>query len=164
MNKLFNKRLSGFSNFGFSTIVFSFAMICVITFSVLSLTTANADYRLTQKVADKNTAYYLAEEKAYSHIEEVESALQEAFLTAENQTAYYESLETVFADLKGSFQQEENLFIYRFQETISDTQTLDVCLELTYPISADDTLLKIIEYKSVHTQSIPEDDILDLID
>ncbi len=163
MNKRFNKRLSGFSNFGFSTIVFSFAMICVITFSVLAFTTANADYKLTKKVADKNAAYYQAEDLAHQHLSEVEITLKETFLKTNSKDAYFEALVSAFADLKGEFHQEDGTFTYRFCETISDTQTLEICLELYYPMSTDDVFLKIIEYKSVPAQTLPEDEILDLI-
>lgn len=54
-----------FSNFGFSSILLAFVMLCIVTFSALSLLTANADYKLSKKVADKTAAYYQAEEKAY---------------------------------------------------------------------------------------------------
>ena len=40
-----------FSNFGFSTILLTFVMMCIMTFGVLSLITANSDYKLSQKVA-----------------------------------------------------------------------------------------------------------------
>ena len=59
------KENRGFSNFGFSTILLSFVMICVVTFSALALVTANSDYRLSKKVADKTAEYYTAQEKAY---------------------------------------------------------------------------------------------------
>ena len=138
-------------------------MICVVTFSVLALTTAYADFKLTKKVADKNMAYYQAEERAYAHISDVESALKDAYLSAVSTTAYYESLDAVVATMNGTLQQENGIFTYHFEEVISDTQCLVVGLELTYPMSADDTFLKIIEYKSVHIPTLPEDEILDLI-
>ena len=64
MNKREHKKAPGFSNFGFSTILLAFVMICIVTISALSLLTANSDYKLSQKVAEKNTAYFDAEKKA----------------------------------------------------------------------------------------------------
>lgn len=54
-----------FSSFGFSTILLTFVMICIMTFGVLSLVTANSDLKLSQKVAEK--AHGLAEAKEISY-------------------------------------------------------------------------------------------------
>lgn len=64
-----------FSNFGFSSILLAFVMLCIVTFSALSLLTANADYKLSKKVADKTAAYYQAEEKAYFLLQKIDQNL-----------------------------------------------------------------------------------------
>ena len=46
---------------GFSTILMVFTMLCLVTFATLSLLTANADYRLSKKVASKTEDYYEAD-------------------------------------------------------------------------------------------------------
>ena len=68
-----------FSNFGFSSILLTFVMLCIVTFSALSLLTANADYKLSKKVADKTTAYYQAEEKAYLLLQKIDQDLAHAY-------------------------------------------------------------------------------------
>ncbi len=40
------KKRREFSNFGFSTILLTFSMICIVTFSALAFVTANSDYKL----------------------------------------------------------------------------------------------------------------------
>ena len=47
-----------FSNFGMSTILVVFAMMCIVTFSVLAFITANSDYKLSCRVAENNSSYY----------------------------------------------------------------------------------------------------------
>lgn len=163
MNKSPNKSFSGFSNFGFSTIVFSFAMICVITFSILAFTTANADYKLSKKVAEKNAAYDLAEEQAYAHIAEIEDILCNAYLDNESSEEYYLAIERALQLQKGTFGQEDMYYTYAFTETVSDSLTLEIRLELCYPATLDDVFLKIIEFRSVPKEVVPEDDFLDLI-
>lgn len=53
-----NKQKKGFIHIGFSSILMVFTMLCLVTFATLSLITANSDYRLSLKVAEKTTAYY----------------------------------------------------------------------------------------------------------
>ena len=49
---------------GTTSIVLIFVMLCMLTFSVLSLATAQADLRLSRKSAERTTAYYDAEHRA----------------------------------------------------------------------------------------------------
>lgn len=49
---------------GTASIVLIFVMLCLLTFSVLSLVSAQANLRLSQKSADRTTAYYAAENEA----------------------------------------------------------------------------------------------------
>ncbi len=69
------KNKNTFSNFGFTTVLIVFVMICIVTFSALAYLTAASDYRLSKKVADRTTDYYQAEEKAYLVLGEIDSAL-----------------------------------------------------------------------------------------
>lgn len=165
MTRLPEKKHYSFSNFGFSTIIFSFVMICVISFSVLSLATANSDYKLSKKAAEKNAAFYNAEEQAYEHIKQVESLLINAFSDASAPDEYYNSLLPTLNSLnKGTFTYENGHYTYFFQEKISDTHTLDICLTIKYPLQGEDTFYEILEWKSVYKEQLPEDDFLDLMD
>ena len=78
-----------FSNFGFSSILLAFVMLCIVTFSALSLLTANADYKLSKKVADKTVAYYQAEEKAYLLLQEIDQDLARAYRKSDTKESYY---------------------------------------------------------------------------
>lgn len=49
---------------GTTTIVLIFVLLCLLTFSVLSLVSARANLRLSQKSADRTSAYYEAENLA----------------------------------------------------------------------------------------------------
>lgn len=157
-------KLQGFSNFGFSTIVFSFVMICVVSFSVLSLATANADYKLSQKAADKNEAYYLAEEQAYKHISYIETILYATYRTVDTPEAYYQALvESLDLPDGGTYTYENGLATYAFTIEISENQHLDIELEIKYPHAKTDTFIKILQWKSVYEQELPEDEYLDLL-
>ncbi len=49
---------------GVSSILVIFIIICLVTFSVMSLVSARADYALSKKIADRNKAYYAATSQA----------------------------------------------------------------------------------------------------
>ena len=69
------KKRREFSNFGFSTILLTFSMICIVTFSALAFVTANSDYKLSKRVADNNSSYYRACEKAWDEISQIDAIL-----------------------------------------------------------------------------------------
>lgn len=49
---------------GTASLVLIFVMLCMLTFSVLSLVSAQADLRLSRKSAERTRAYYAAENAA----------------------------------------------------------------------------------------------------
>jgi hypothetical protein len=49
---------------GVSSILVIFIIICLVTFSVMFLVSARADYALSKKIADRNKAYYAATSQA----------------------------------------------------------------------------------------------------
>ena len=49
---------------GITSLALIFVMLCLLTFSVLSLVSARADMRLSQRSARRTTAYYDAENQA----------------------------------------------------------------------------------------------------
>jgi hypothetical protein len=70
-----NKQKKEFIHIGFSSILMVFTMLCLVTFATLSLITANSDYRLSLKVAEKTTAYYEADTAARNYLQQLDLAL-----------------------------------------------------------------------------------------
>ena len=56
MNK--EKRTFGFLNIGTASLLVVFLTLCLVSFAMLSLSTAKSDYEFSQKLAQKTTAYY----------------------------------------------------------------------------------------------------------
>lgn len=156
------KASRGFLNFGFSTILLAFVMICVVTFSALALVTANSDYRLSQKVAEKTKAYYAAEENAYIKLLYIDQILADCYLASGDETAYYTNVSHLVAEY-GTFEEASGEYQLSFTETIADNQYLSVTLSIQYPTDSPDTFYEIEEWKTVYENTIPEDDYLDLI-
>lgn len=162
MSKKKNKDI-GFSNFGFSTILLAFVMICIVTISAVSLLTANSDYKLSKKVAEKNEAYYIAEETAYNTLAKVDTILADAYQLSSSEDAYYEALETTLSNLGfGTYEKTDTEYIFSYETPISETQNLKVTLTLNYPNSSNDTFYKISSWQSEYEVSTHEEEPLDL--
>ena len=153
----------GFSNFGFSTILLAFVMICIVTISAVSLLTANSDYKLSKKVAEKSTAYYKAEEKAYAKLEEIDTLLALAYQDSRDETDYYNACQKRLSTLDyGTYEVQVNAHTYSYEVQIADGQNLLVTLTLQYPSSGSDTFYRISNWQSKYETSIHEEEILNV--
>jgi hypothetical protein len=154
-------------HFGFSTIMISFVMICIVTFCALALLTANADYKLSRKVADRTSAYYAAEETAYETLAQIDELLAESYQAAFTKTEYEQNaraaLDEYAADHPDIIILNDTTPAVAYTVAFSDTQTLSVSLTVTYPPQNGDSFYTLTEWKTVST--VPESDsqTLDLI-
>ena len=62
-------------NIGTASILIVFVVVCLVSFAVLSLVSANADYKLTQKLAERETDYYNACNLAYRDLNTIDDML-----------------------------------------------------------------------------------------
>ncbi len=62
---------------GGPTIIMIFVVLCMTTLGTLSLVTANADLKLTQKTVDSTTAYYAADNKGEQFLSQLDSILKQ---------------------------------------------------------------------------------------
>ena len=156
------KKKIEFSNFGFSTILLCFVMICVVTFSALSLVSAYSDYKLSKKVADKNQDYYKAQETAYEKLAAIDDLAIKSYGTASNSDGYYSSLRNALTTY-GTVTDGIDGFYLSFTETIAEDHFLHVSLKICYPTASSDAFIEVVEWKSYYEKDAPEDEILDLI-
>lgn len=161
MNKREKRPAPSFSNFGFSTILLAFVMICIVTISALSLLTANSDYKLSQKVAEKNSNYYQAEAIAYEILAEVDALLANAYNSSNSNDSYFANVEQAFEQYDMGIY-SDNMYTYTVQ--ITDNQILYIDLLITYPAHQQDTFYQILRWQSIYEIELPEDEVLDLID
>ena len=150
-----------FSNFGFSTILLSFVMICVVCFSALSLLSAYSDYKLSQKVATKTAQYYEAKGKAYESLNELDKFLCNVYLFSESETDYYQ---TICEELELELQFETDTPTFSFIENIADGHYLYVEAAICYPKQSSDPFYEIIQWRSVYNTQAPEEEYLNLIE
>ncbi|MCC8065672.1 MAG: hypothetical protein LIO94_01020 [Clostridiales bacterium] len=82
---------------GISLMLLIFLSLCLITFSLLSLSGASADQNLSQKAADRTTEYYAAVTTANEILDKIDSqlaaALKESADSKSPEQAYMEACE-----------------------------------------------------------------------
>ena len=155
------KKLS-FSNFGFSTILLCFVMICVVTFSALSLVSAFSDYKLSKKVADKNAAYYNTQELAYEKVAEIDTLMVDSYPSSTNATSFYDIIRPALLSY-GTVTDDIDGLALTWTETIAEDHFLKITLRISYPTEATDAFVEIVEWRSYYEKAEPEDEVLDLI-
>lgn len=136
-------------NIGLPSIMLIFVVLCLISFGVLSLVSANADRKLSQKVLDRSAAYYnacnLAEEKLF----ELDTALKSAYQENPDRAAYISAISALPTE---------------FTFEISDLQYLEMTLSYLYPKSAEDSFYLLRSWRVVTRDDLDYDTGLHLIE
>lgn len=142
---------------GFSTILMVFTMLCLVTFATLSLLTANADYRLSKKVAAKTEDYYEADLLAREFLLQIDESLEELYQNDAGQNAFCQEALKRLQEIplpqgitKSSVSDENS---YGFEIDINDAQTLSVVLQLQEPQSDTDCFYTIKQWKTTIMRS-----------
>lgn len=142
---------------GFSTILMVFTMLCLVTFATLSLLTANADYRLSKKVAAKTEDYYEADLLAREYLLQIDESLEELHQNYAGQKPFCQEALKRLQEMsmpqgitKSSVPDENS---YSFEIAINDAQTLSVVLQLQEPQSDADCFYTIKQWKTTVMRS-----------
>ncbi len=162
------KRQHQFSNFGFSTILLAFTMICIVTFSALAFVTANSDYKLSKRVADNSSAYYIACEEVKDEISQIDTMLLASYQASSDKATYFDTVYSALSSDDGYAEftddtENSDIVTFTITKEVTDTQTLTVTLGINYPTHKYDAFYKINEWKLNTDTSFSEDDTLNLI-
>lgn len=129
-------------NVGSSSILLIFVILCLISFATLSIVSANADAKLSRRVAERTAAYYEACNQAQEDIASIDRTLA-----------------AVYAD---SFDEDEYFMAVGHKKTylvaISDLQTLSVTLDILYPRQEGDPFYSITSWQVITDASDAEDE------
>lgn len=152
---------------GISLMLLIFLSLCLITFSLLSLSGAVADEKLSQKAADHTTEYYQADAVANEILSRIDTNLASYLKTAENsrnpEEMYMELCAGISEDIpEVSWDSQDktahtDLTDHSMSGTISfavpvnEKQELQAKLQVVYPKADGDTLYQIISWKTVNT-------------
>lgn len=125
-------------NIGSASILLVFVILCLVSFAVLSIVSANADSRLSTRVLERTTAYYDACNQAEQSLAGMDNTLRRVYEASDSEDAYY-----------GSVGHGKSYVI-----PISDLQSLQVTIEILYPLSADDTFYRITAWQILNTEDL----------
>lgn len=164
-----NKRSKQFSfiNIGLSSLLVIFLVLCLTTFSLLSLSSAKSDYSQSRKLADHRSDYYSASSEAEITVSRIDSVLEDisAGYGSSNYKATLEKeLEGLSADIVSltlETSSDGNLEI-SFEIPIDDRQSLAVKLRVTDP-AFENSYYEIAQWQITNTADRNIDDTVQLM-
>lgn len=129
------KKTSGtFIGTGMTTILLLFVMLCMMTFAVLSLVTARADLKQSQRLAERTTEYHESENAANDVLLTVIRAVEEC-LDAGDAGTFYRQVRGKLEDTEGiTFRDDTHL---EYTVPSGDEQLLRAALEISYEAFSD---------------------------
>lgn len=136
-------------NIGLPSILLIFVVLCLISFGVLSLVSANADMKLSQKVLDRSAAYYEACNEAEEMLYDIDARLRAAYQNSHS----IEEYTTMISDIPT-----------RYTYPISDIQYLDISLTYPIPDGEQDSLYQIRSWKVTTKEDLDYDTGLHLME
>lgn len=149
-------------NIGSVLLLMTFIVLCLATFSALSLSSSVSEYQYSQKLAKHNQDYYAACNKANEMLQSIDDILKAAYKGS--QSDYYaaaerelESLDQVTAD----FSKKPPTVTCRI--AINRTQFLQVGLTLNPPSQIQEGYYRITSWQESPASQWKGDDSLTLI-
>lgn len=134
------KKLSLGLNIGSSSILLIFVLLCLISFATLSIISAKADSKLSRKVLDRTSAYYNACNEAETALADVDGTLAEVYANSADAEEYFNTV--------GHHKS--------YTISISDTQTLQVTIEILYPETDEDSFYSVTSWQVLTTEKRTE--------
>ena len=133
-------------NVGASSLLVIFVLLCLVTFSVLSLVSANADRKLSEKTAQHTTEYYTASNRAEEYLKQIDDALLALYQSAESKEEYFARLPALSSSLEvpGLTWEEDRL---GYAVPVSEKQLLRVTLAVLYPEAEGDAFYRVLSWK-----------------
>ena len=123
-------------NLGTSSLLLIFVVLSLVSFAVLSLSSALSDKKLTDKTVEKNVSYYEACNEAYEKLADLDKKLIDIYKTSTDEASYLKACEDL--DLE--------MII-----PVTEYQGLEVKVTPNYPTSDNDVFYSITSWKLIHT-------------
>ncbi|MDD4509026.1 MAG: hypothetical protein PHN26_08880 [Eubacteriaceae bacterium] len=137
-------------NVGASSFLVIFTVLALVTFAVLSVSSANADKQLSDKVLESTTAYYQAENQAEETLAQIDQALSQG--PSPDDT-------TLPNLLPGGCTWDASSRTIAFNKEMGDGQALAVCLTLP----PEGTTYQITRWQVISTNDWQPDNTLPVI-
>lgn len=137
------KKFSIYPSIGYSFFIFFFLTLSLVSFATLSYVTAQSNYRLSKKNADRMQAYYDTCTEAELWISEIDDLLLNAYSQSSNESDYLSNVERLLEYADINFQHNDECLQLSNTFSISETQEVLVTLVPSYPANKIDALYHI---------------------
>lgn len=131
-------------NVGISSILFIFVILCLVSFAVLSLSSAMSDYKLSKRIVENTTGYYQACNEAEELLSAFENSVVSLYDTGISRVGFYEKVGKTKT----------------FAVHVNDIQTLVVDIDILYPSNPGEKFYDISSWRLVTTGELDYDDRL----
>lgn len=135
-------------NIGLPSILLIFVILCLVSFGILSLVSANSDQKLSQKVLTRSSNYYKICNQAEEMLADIHKQLTEAYLACDSEASYLDSIQNIPVS-------------YSF--SLSELQDLQITLSFLYPETQNGDFYQIETWQIVTANDIEYDDHLHVI-
>ena len=134
-------------NMGSSSLLLIFVVLSLVSFAVLSLSTALSDKNLSEKTLAKNVAYYNACNKVYEELSRLDKTYKSNYDSAPDENAYMAACgETT-----------------KIQVPVSEYHNLEVVVNTLYPVESGDSFYSISSWKVIYSEEPVIDFSVDVI-
>lgn len=144
---------------GTTSLVLIFVLLCLLTFSVLSLVSAQANLRLSRKSAQRTSDYYAAENAANDVLIRLCAAMDRA--SGAGEEAFYAAVSQAAADVEGLVFSDSRHLSY--QVPLGEDQALSVALTLCYEPLPDGRHYRVDSWQTVSRYDWEAEEPLDVL-
>lgn len=130
-----NKNTTGI-NVGGSSILVIFILLCLTTFATLSMVSAKADLRLTEKTVAAAAQYYAADAAAEEQLARIDGALRAQPWAADSAAALMAALPTL------QVESAEGALLASYAVPVNDSQELAVELRISPTVSGEQQITR----------------------
>ena len=135
-------------NIGLPSILLIFVILCLVSFGVLSLVSANSDLQLSKKILARTTNYYETCNEVEEMLADVQQQLSDAYLNCDSEEIYWDKIQTIPCS---------------YSYKISELQELHISLRFIYPSDQNDVLHEIKAWQIITEDNIEYDESLHVI-
>ncbi|NLD20546.1 MAG: hypothetical protein GX663_09965 [Clostridiales bacterium] len=161
------KTQSPSASIGIASLLVVFLILCLVTFAVLSLSSAKSNYEFSEKSANHRAEFYKASNESQEVLATISRTMAESTSGAENPESFCyivgSNLEKEHPGTPVAVEAEGSIITASWSIPISKTQNLEVGVKLNRQGSSEGSLYKITKYQVVSTGDRNYNQSMDLI-
>lgn len=147
---------------GFSLVMLILVVLIIVTFAALSMMSAQADYKLNEKLAQRTKRYYEVSNEANEIVEKIDEFLSNNYEKGIEKKEYYKKLLDFQYD-EGNISIQINGDKISWSLPLNENQILTIELKILYPDEDHKTFYEITEWKTVQNGNWKKDESIPVL-